>query len=790
MTKPSIRAVIACCAAAYLALPGCSSSTSTSDAATAKGGAGSAGTAAGGHGGTGVGGSRGTGGATSTGGIGGAAGASASGGAGGGPGSGGTGGRVSDAATDQVVPDTGREAGQIDAVLPDGVIAEVAADLATTETLRDLPAADIARDASADSTIAPPSDSGSDLPISIPDAGIDSGPSCGVCPTDLTCGGGGDPLRCGTTVTTPSGKVCSPDGWCWMSPKPQGNDLGAVYATSASDVWAVGQAGTVLHYDGNDWAGTSGLIEGFGVDPDVSGRMENRRYFAAVWASGPGDAWIATGGGRPKALEGDGKHWNEVVIPAATALSILVDVWGSGPSDVWFLDSGTKTVYRGSGSSWAALALPTALGVPAHIWGLSTSEVYVSGSKGLYRFDGTNWQQEIASEITGVWGSTAAGMWATNNSSVYHRVGTTWVKLTPPSGCGTGLWGTSASSLWFGACYFDGGNWTNLLGSGLAAVTGTADGGALGVGSGGLIVNLTSTAATPYPRPTQGGYRDLAATSSSNVWVAGYNLVSTPTFGFVSEVVHWDGTVWTVYDQATPQTFNSVAASPGGSVWTSGWYAPGVNGPWQLSKGAFVSPTGAPAVAFSRMWAAADAAIWAVTGSNPAIYVYDGTSWNTVSHLLGSSSVALWALRGSASNDVWVGGTTGMTEHWDGAKWTAYSTPVTDTIVSIWALDASHAWAASSLGSLGNILAWDGTQWSTLANWTNALSDIHGCSASDIWVVNDYESAPILHHYDGITWRDSNPGVFTVSSPRVWCASPDDVWLIDGGAAILRRQGP
>ena len=502
MTRSSVGASWTCFTVLCVSLFGCSSGksgTSSHDAGTdAKGGNGSGGLAATG-GGIGRSGASGTGGAIGTGGT------STSGGVDGGLSTGGAGGRASDAPLD-----TGREAGPIDAVLPDGVNAEVAADLAMTETVRDVPAADIARDASADLTITLPLDAGNDLSISIPDAGIDSGSPCGVCPLDLTCGGGGDPLRCGITVTTQAGKVCSPDGWCWISPKPQGNDLNAVYATSASDGWAVGQAGTVLHYDGSDWAGTAGLLRRQIVDPEITGAIANGEDFAAVWASGPGDAWIATRGSSPLALQGDGNHWNQVVIPAATAFSILVDVWGSGPGDVWFLDSGTKTVYRGSGSSWATLALPTGVGAPAHIWGLSASEVYVSGSKGLYRFDGANWQMEINSAIQGVWGSTAAGMWATYNSSVYRRIGNTWVKLTPPSGCGMGLWGTTESSLWFGPCYFDGANWTNLLGSGLAAVMGTAAGGALGVGAGGLVVNLTATTATTYPSPTHGGYRDLA----------------------------------------------------------------------------------------------------------------------------------------------------------------------------------------------------------------------------------------------------------------------------------------
>jgi len=408
----------------------------------------------------------------------------------------------------------------------------------------------------------------------------------------------------------------------------------------------------------------------------------------------------------------------------------------------------------------------------------------VAGTKALYRYDGSNWQQEISSEIDGVWASTAAGAWAYFSNYVYHRLGSTWVKLTAPTDCGYGFWGTSESSMWFGSCYFDGSNWTDLLGtSAVRAVTGTAEGGAVGVGTEGRVVSLSKTTATPYPSPTTGGYADIAATGSNNVWMVGNKLDTTN--GLASEAVHWDGTSFSVYNQSPPQYFTSVALSPAGALWASGPDPTGtLTTTWQLSNGTFVSPTGAPA-GITRMWAAADDAIWAIDGKSAAINVYNGTSWQTASHLLSSSSVKFWALRGSARDDVWVGGTTGMTEHWNGSQWTAYPTPVTDTIVSLWSLDKSHAWAASTAG---DVLAWDGTQWTKLTNLNTDVADIHGCSANDNWVINNTKGNPILHHYDGSTWQDSNPGVLYFSNPRIWCASAGDVWLV--GPGVLRRQGP
>ena len=41
--------------------------------------------------------------------------------------------------------------------------------------------------------------------------------------------------------------------WIWENPLPQGNDLNSVWAVSASDRFAVGDVGTILHFDGSTW---------------------------------------------------------------------------------------------------------------------------------------------------------------------------------------------------------------------------------------------------------------------------------------------------------------------------------------------------------------------------------------------------------------------------------------------------------------------------------------------------------------------------------------------------------
>ena len=55
------------------------------------------------------------------------------------------------------------------------------------------------------------------------------------------------------SLSASASTIISPDGWGWQNPLPQGNHLWGTWGSSASDVYAVGDYGTILHYDGSGW---------------------------------------------------------------------------------------------------------------------------------------------------------------------------------------------------------------------------------------------------------------------------------------------------------------------------------------------------------------------------------------------------------------------------------------------------------------------------------------------------------------------------------------------------------
>ena len=55
----------------------------------------------------------------------------------------------------------------------------------------------------------------------------------------------------------PKTGLCSKDGWCWVNPLPQGHHLYGLWGSAKSKVWAVGEKGTILRFDGKAWSRVS-----------------------------------------------------------------------------------------------------------------------------------------------------------------------------------------------------------------------------------------------------------------------------------------------------------------------------------------------------------------------------------------------------------------------------------------------------------------------------------------------------------------------------------------------------
>jgi photosystem II stability/assembly factor-like uncharacterized protein len=152
-----------------------------------------------------------------------------------------------------------------------------------------------------------------------------------------------------------------------------------VFGFSPTDVYAVGEAGTIVHYDGQ------------AVAPIPSGVTAT---LYGIWGAGPDDLWAV--GGQPDVsgviLRGGAGGWT--VVPSPTASGAYFKVWGAATDDVFICGQG-GVVLHWDGQSFTSQ--PTGLSEAQTLFtiaGRAANDVYTVGGLGsaiALRYDGTSW---------------------------------------------------------------------------------------------------------------------------------------------------------------------------------------------------------------------------------------------------------------------------------------------------------------------------------------------------------------------------------------------------------------
>jgi hypothetical protein len=120
------------------------------------------------------------------------------------------------------------------------------------------------------------------------------------------------------------------DAWCWAYPRPLGVRLNRLWGTGARDVWAVGEYGTIIHFDGERWASVQ------------SGTTD---FLAAIAGRGPGDAWAI--GRLRTVLRLSGSGWRAVEVPKLENDPMLADIAVLPGGEAWVVGGVTKASVAG-----------------------------------------------------------------------------------------------------------------------------------------------------------------------------------------------------------------------------------------------------------------------------------------------------------------------------------------------------------------------------------------------------------------------------------------------------------
>lgn len=531
-------------------------------------------------------------------------------------------------------------------------------------------------------------------------------------------------VTCALGACAPNLTECARLGWRLVQ-SPTTAQFGSMWASSPSDVWAVGTA-SVIRYDGVAWT----------TQPTPG------KPYRAIWGSAANDIWVA--GVSAAIAHFDGTTWSEV----ATALTGQFNaLWGSAGNDVWavgVLAGGGGRVAHYDGSTWTDAASSGSWPAIQSVWGFGPQDIWAVGTAGaIYHRSGTTWSRLAVSPTTAnllsVWGASADDVWAVgDNGTILHEDGTGW-----------SAWPVSLTT------------------SRLRAVRGTGPSDVWIAGDGGILLHYDGARWSEARPPTPNSLGALWPSAPNDVWAAGDS----------GTIARNPGASWTG-QSATTQRLYSISAA--GTVPTGAW-AVGQGGTvLQYDGGRWSAVANSPSLptdTLTDVFARSDQEAWIALGLG-TVYRYDGISWTTFSNL---SPFGVSAIAGTQT-DVWAVAGSDVLHH-NGASWTSENLGVAELLQAVWPRTSEDIWVA---GRAGKVMRRNATGWSDIsAPTTQTLFSIWGNSANDVWACG---AGGAIFRYDGTSWVNVPSGTVTTLR-KIRGTGRDDVWAVGDGGTVLHWDG-
>jgi hypothetical protein len=577
--------------------------------------------------------------------------------------------------------------------------------------------------------------------------------------------------------------------------------LTSVFIVSANDVWAVGMANTIIHWDGTSWVTAPiipstttidifsvfflpGGLDGWAVG---KGGSANILRWSGIWPTGawsvytttaptkqlrsvflvsPTDGWAAGAGGI--LYHWDGAGWTDLSSSSPTTNN-LYSVFMVSPIDAWAVGA-SSTIIRWNGASWTGPMVPPTLGNDYRsIRMVNATSGWIASNKNaatdeglLLKWDGTAW--------------TLVRSWVT--------VPLNGVFMLPGGSVGCAVGEAETIIRWNGSTWFA---QTSPTHAGLYAVGMVASNDGWAVGNGGTIFRYDGTSWAHYETlPSAVNLFGLHMRASNDGWAVGDSLASTSSSAFPPTILRWAGSAWTEVTPSGVAVGQALYAVDTVSATES----------WAVGSGrALSSPSSVPAV--------------------PAtILKWDGTIWTSVPSGTPPGS-SLFGIDMLSSTDGWAVGCTDPSAspacqspiivRWNGLAWSAITTPGSiHGLTGIFMLSPTNGWAvgwSAASGGQTTIIHWDGSQWTSVpgpivGSGGGLLSSVYMVSATDGWAVG-YDATSsgksLIVHWDGMTWNVVAtlplPPTMAVSLNSVFMVTSLDGWIVSNQGLFL-HYGP
>jgi hypothetical protein len=166
-----------------------------------------------------------------------------------------------------------------------------------------------------------------------------------------------------------------------------------VFGFGPDDVYAVGEDGGAVYYDGNSWSRLS-----TGTEQDLWG----------VWGAAPNDLWVVGGDvgvGEPLLLHFDGATFTPVPVPENDrSATSLFKIWGIG--DKVFAVGENGLIIQWTDGAWVQVPAGSAADDDfVSLWGTSEDNIVAVGGRAtarIARYDGENWTTEQFGAVPGL----------------------------------------------------------------------------------------------------------------------------------------------------------------------------------------------------------------------------------------------------------------------------------------------------------------------------------------------------------------------------------------------------